>query len=72
MAVPHPLAIRFRLAYPVDRRDLEFARFLEIWIDLQRKNGMSQKFYDDWILGRDEQPKQPRWSVIRNVLHWVN
>src|SRR5262245_34396419 len=21
--------------------------------------------------GRDAQPKQPRWSVIRNVLHWV-
>src|SRR5262249_32382651 len=72
VAIPHPLAIRFRLAYPVDRRDLESARFLEIWIDLQRKNGTIHKLYDHWILGRDAQPKQPRWSVIRNVLHWVN
>ena len=71
VAVPHPLAIRFPLAYPVAWRDLEFARFLGIWIDLQRKNGTIQALYDHWILGRDAQPKQPRWSVIRNVLHWV-
>jgi ABC-type amino acid transport substrate-binding protein len=72
VAVPHPLTIHFPLAYPVGRRDLEFARFLGIWIDLQRKNGTIQAFYDHWILGRNAQPKQPRWSVIRNVLHWVN
>ena len=72
VAVPHPLAIRFPLAYPVARRDLEFARFLGIWIDLQRKNGTVQALYDHWILGRDARPKQPRWSVIRDVLHWVN
>ncbi|HEX4990971.1 MAG TPA: cation:dicarboxylase symporter family transporter, partial [Candidatus Binatia bacterium] len=30
VAVPHPLTIRFPLAYPVARRDLEFARFLGI------------------------------------------
>ena len=71
VAVPHPLAIRFPLAYPVGRQDLEFARFLGIWIDLQRKNGTIQALYDHWILGRDAQLKQPRWSVIRNVLHWV-
>jgi len=71
VAVPHPLAIRFPLAYPVGRRDLEFARFLGIWIDLQRKNGTIAAFYDHWILGRDARPKQPRWSVIRNLLHWV-
>ena len=71
VAVPHPLAIRFPLAYPVARRDLEFARFLGIWIDLQRKNGTVQALYDHWILGRDARPKQPHWSVIRNVLHWV-
>src|SRR5262245_1754877 len=71
VAVPRPLVVRFPLAYPVARKDLEFARFLGIWIDLQRKNGTIQALYDHWILGRDAQPKQPHWSVIRNVLHWV-
>jgi ABC-type amino acid transport substrate-binding protein len=72
VAVPHPLTLRFPLAYPVARRDLELARFLGIWIDLQRKNGTIQALYDHWILGRDAIPKQPHWSVIRDVLHWVN
>jgi proton glutamate symport protein len=71
VAVPHPLTIRFPLAYPVARRDLEFARFLGIWIDLQQKNGTIQALYDHWILGQDATPKQPHWSLIRNVLHWV-
>jgi ABC-type amino acid transport substrate-binding protein len=64
-------SLRFPLAYPVARRDLEFARFLGIWIDLQRENGTIQALYDHWILGPDAPPKQPRWSVMRDVLHWV-
>ena len=28
--------------------------------------------YDRWILGKDAEQKEPRWSVIRNVLHWVD
>jgi Na+/H+-dicarboxylate symporter/ABC-type amino acid transport substrate-binding protein len=71
VAVPQPLTIRFPLAYPVARQDLEFARFLGTWIELQRKNGTIQALYDHWILGRDARPKKPQWSVIRNVLHWV-
>src|SRR5262249_29898835 len=72
VAVPHPLAIRFALAYPVGRRDLEFARFLGIWIDLQRKTGLSSSFM---IIGSSvamRNPSNPCWSVIRHVLHWVN
>ena len=28
--------------------------------------------YDYWILGIGAEPVQPRWSVIRNVLHWID
>jgi hypothetical protein len=52
-------SLRFPLAYPVARRDLEFARFLGIWIDLQRKNGTIQALYDHWILGRDAAQATP-------------
>ena len=72
VAVPHPLKIQIPLAYAVARHDLELARFLGPWIDLQRKNGMIAALYNHWILGRNARPKQPHWSVIRDVLHWVN
>ena len=70
--MPHPLKIQIPLAYAVARHDLELARFLGPWIDLQRKNGMIAALYNHWILGRNARPKQPHWSVIRDVLHWVN
>ncbi len=71
VVVPQPLHIRIPLAYPVARHDLEFARFLGTWIDLKQKDGTIQALYDHWILGRDAQPPRPRWSVLRNVLHWT-
>jgi len=72
VAVPHPVVIKFPLAYPVARRDVETARFLSNWIDLKTKDGTIQALYDHWILGRDARPPTRRWSVLRNVLHWVN
>ncbi len=71
VAVPHPLHFRIPLAYPVAHRDIEFARFLGTWIDLKRKDGTIQELYDHWILGRDAAPQRPRWSFLRNVLHWT-
>ncbi len=70
VAVPHPLEIRLPLAYPVARHDVEAARFLSTWIDLKRKDGTIQAFYDHWILGKDAQAKAPRWSILRDVLGW--
>jgi Na+/H+-dicarboxylate symporter/ABC-type amino acid transport substrate-binding protein len=70
VAVPHPLEMRLPLAYPVARRDLEMARFLGLWIDLKKKDGTIQALYDHWIRGRDAKAKKPRWSILRDVLHW--
>ena len=28
--------------------------------------------FEHWILGKDALQKGPRWSVIRDVLHWVD
>jgi Na+/H+-dicarboxylate symporter/ABC-type amino acid transport substrate-binding protein len=72
VAVPHPLDLRIPLAYPVARRDLEFARFLGTWIDLKRKDGTIGKLYDHWILGKAASAPKPHWSMLRDVLHWVD
>lgn len=72
VAVPHPVVLKLPLAYPVARRDVEAARFLSNWIDLKTKDGTIQALYDHWVLGRDARPRKPRWSVARDVLHWVS
>jgi Na+/H+-dicarboxylate symporter/ABC-type amino acid transport substrate-binding protein len=71
VVVPGPEPIRLPLAYPIGRRDLEFAAFIDTWIGLKRKDGTFDAAYKHWILGQDATKQEPRWSVIRNVLHWV-
>lgn len=70
VAVPHPLDIRLPLAYPVARHDREMARFLGLWIELKRRDGTIRALYDHWILGKDAKAREPRWSILRDVLGW--
>ena len=60
------------LAYPVAGRDQAMATFLDTWIALKKRDGTIERLYDYWILGKDAAPSQPRWSIIRDVLHWVD
>ena len=72
VVVPAPGITKVPLAYPIGAQDPAFASFMNTWLDLKRKDGTIQGLYDYWVLGRDAAPRQPRWSVIRNVLHWVD
>ena len=42
--------------------------FINTWIELKKKDRTIATLYDHWILGKHAVPKQPRWSVLRNVL----
>jgi Na+/H+-dicarboxylate symporter len=71
VVVPEPGIVKVPLAYPIGRRDAAFASFINTWIDLKRKDGTIESLYAYWVLGRNAAPVRPRWSVIRDVLHWV-
>jgi Na+/H+-dicarboxylate symporter/ABC-type amino acid transport substrate-binding protein len=71
VVVPAPSTIRLPLAYPMARHDPAFASFLDTWIDLKKKDGTIDTLYGYWILGRNIEPAKRRWSIMRNVLHWV-
>jgi ABC-type amino acid transport substrate-binding protein len=71
VVVPEPGLVKIPLAYPIARHDQEFATFINTWIDLKRKDGTVDALYQYWILGQTPGAREPRWSVIRNVLHWV-
>jgi len=45
--------------------------FLDAWLDLKESNGVLDRFYRHWILGEDAVVREPRWSVIKDVLHLV-
>ncbi len=73
VVVPKPDIVKVPLAYPVAGQDTAMAEFVSQWIDLTRKQHLEfQRIYNHWILGLSAEDKQPRWSVIRNVLGWVD
>jgi hypothetical protein len=37
---------------------------------LNQTNGTTDKLYRYWILGEESKGKEPRWSIIHNVLDW--
>ena len=70
--VPEPGIIKIPLAFPLARHDEAFATFMNTWIDLKRKDGTMQQLYDYWVLGQDAVRPTPRWSIMRNVLGWLD
>jgi ABC-type amino acid transport substrate-binding protein len=45
--------------------------FLNYWLDMEEQYGSLDKKYQYWVLGNDTEHQTSRWSVIRDVLHWV-
>lgn len=72
IANPLPYKITLPLAYPVGNNDENMASFVSDWIEVNKKDGTVQRFYDYWILGEDHTRRKKHWSVIRDVLHWVD
>jgi ABC-type amino acid transport substrate-binding protein len=71
VVVPEPEVVKIPLAYPVARRDQNWAQFINTWIELKRRDGTIDALYGYWILGKQAGKRQPRWSIMRDVLHWV-
>lgn len=73
VVVLHPDVVRFPLGYPIAKGDQEMLNFINQWVNLKKTQGREFKnLYNHWILGQDAIAKEPRWSIIRNVLHWVD
>jgi len=71
VAVPLPDPVKVPLAYPVPKSSPDLAAYLNRWIELKRKDGTLDALFRHWILGKGAGRSEPRWSVARNVLGWV-
>jgi len=72
VVVPKPIRVAQPLGFPVAVGDQEMVAFMNRWIDLKQKNGTIQRLFDHWILGEGAEDTGPRWSIVRDVLHWVD
>ena len=60
------VASAFGLALDAD----DLARVVDHWVLFATNQGIIQHAYDYWILGQGAVTKQPRWSILRDVLGW--
>jgi Na+/H+-dicarboxylate symporter/ABC-type amino acid transport substrate-binding protein len=62
------------LAYAIRNDSQRLLHYLNQWLELKKSEGFTDKQYDLWIKGKTEiaAPMEPRWSIIRNVLHWID
>lgn len=70
LVVPEPTVFTAQ-GFAVARGNQSLAQTLDAWIIEERAKGTVDALYRYWMLGEARSAKPPRWSVIRDVLHWV-
>jgi len=71
VAIPKPMVVQVPMAYALPGGEQEFRDYLDAWIEMRRRDGTIDRLFEHWILGRGTERSTPRWSVIRDVLGWV-
>ncbi len=72
VALPYPDIIAVPAAYAVPTGDQTMVAFLNDWLELKKQSGSIKRTYNYWIEGQGGSEQTYRWSVIRDVLHWVD
>jgi len=69
---PFPYNLSAPRVFLFDKPDPVFKEFVDNFIKIRQKDGTFDHLYDYWILGKDVNINEKNWSVIRDVLHWVD
>lgn len=71
VVVPTPPFGSVPAAYVLPVGEPEWQETINGWLTLKRVDGTIQELFDYWVLGRQAERPEPRWSVIRDELHWI-
>lgn len=69
--VPPSPPVFLPMGYVVARSNTDMLLYLDTWLLSARSNGTIDQLYKYWMLGQVKAKQPPRWSIIRNVLGWV-
>ena len=71
VVVPDGADARVPVVLAVQMAD-DLDRLIDTWIRLKENDGTIQRLYAHWILGDQTNETNRRWSVIRDLLGWVD
>ncbi len=72
VAIPRPDVIKVPCAYPLPMMDESWKLFMDTWIELKQKEGTVDALFKYWVEGEGADIKEPRWSIAKDVLHWID
>ncbi|MEL4894369.1 cation:dicarboxylate symporter family transporter [Crocosphaera sp. Alani8] len=70
IAVPKPV-VSIPVGYMLPKNANTLTDIINVWLDLKQEDGTIQSLHNYWVQGNIDSIKKPRWSIIRDVLHWV-
>lgn len=71
IAIPETTS-RYPVAYAVAQSNQSLLNYVNNWQKLRKVDGHQDRIYNYWMLGQGATEIKPRWSIIRDVLHWVD
>ncbi|AQS39589.1 amino acid ABC transporter substrate-binding protein, PAAT family [Shewanella psychrophila] len=71
IAIPE-ITSRYPVAYAVAQKNQSLLNYVNNWQKLRKVDGHQDRIYNYWMLGQGATEVKPRWSIIRDVLHWVD
>ena len=72
VVIPEPDLVKVPLAYPIGRRRPGVCGVYQYLDRAEAKGWYARRdSINTGFSGRTPRPKQPRWSIMRNVLHWT-
>ncbi|MGH7850913.1 MAG: cation:dicarboxylate symporter family transporter [Thermodesulfobacteriota bacterium] len=58
-------------AYMMPPGSDELLRYINYWLELRDSDGFTERMKEYWFQGKTRAGPEPRWCVIRDMLHWV-
>ena len=58
--------------YAVARGNNDMLLLLDTWLLNAKSDGTMDELYNYWMLGEVKRTQPPRWSIIRDVLGWID
>ena len=71
VVVPRPIPLTAPVVFPLPLEERELTEFVNTWITLKKMDGTMNRLFAHWIQGQKTGGQEPRWSIIRDLLHWV-
>jgi ABC-type amino acid transport substrate-binding protein len=71
VVVPQPDPVKVPSAFGLALDASELADAVNEWVVFASNEGMIDRAYNYWILGKGAEVKRARWSIVRDVLGWA-